>query len=732
MTSLVVDQISGHRTASQGHAVRMLQVFAVTLMVFPSDTVIKAIGAGGYVAALVAYLMFLAYIAVTLFGLHNPLDYRYPIRIALCVLWLVALASYSLMDRAMLSSVQQSSADRWLIQLAGVSGVILVAAEFPRSLDDIHRVLRALVWGGTFSSIVGLLQFLLALNITGYLGSLPGFSVNQAVGVIAIGSRSGLHRVAGTATDPIEFGVVAGMLLPLAVYLAIHDKERSNMSRYFPPICIAAAVPIAISRAAILAVALALGVLVISLRPPQRLTVIAAIPLALAAIYVASPRLIGTLEQYFLAGTSDSSIAHRVDNYPYAEHLVRQNLLFGQGGGTYVSVNYINLGLSHILDNQYLDTAIELGLVGLAVLIFYLLRPFSAALAARRCTDDPRLRDLCAALAGSALAALVCSATCDSFSFPTFVYVQALVAGLIGAVWLYVNSVSRAASDANLLFIRPETKATRIYNGKLSVRWRKLMDLLSIIQALWRHKLAVIPVIMLTILASFYVVKIKPAVYQASSSILLTNPPPAATQSQIAENPKLRKVNPYNTFANYGTLSVIAQAIIDAVTSSPIQSALVKSGVDRRYQLALSTTTDEPTAPPIIDITSFGATAQQAVRGANLLDDATKADLYQLQNSEGINSFYMVKAVDIVNPYQGQVSTSGKLRSLVAVLGVGVILLLAIISVTDALDKRRRRPTNDTNSRRRRTPFGDADPRTIDRETARLNYGSRTWHDPIA
>ena len=465
MTSLVVDQISGQRTASQGHAVRMLQIFAVTIMVFPSDTVIKAIGAGGYVAALVAYLMFLAYIAATLFGLHNPLDYRYPIRMALCVLWLVALVSYSLMDRAMLSSVQQSSADRWLIQLVGVSGVILVAAEFPRSLEDIHRVLRALVWGGTFCSVVALLQFLLALDITGYLGILPGFSLNKAIGVITIGNRGGLRRVTGTATDPIEFGVVAGMLLPLAVYLAMYDTKRSSMKRWIPVICIAAAIPTAISRAAILAVALALGVFIISLRSPQRLTVLATIPVALAAIYVASPKLIATFEQYFLAGTSDNSISHRVNNYPYAEHLVRQNLLFGQGGGTYVSGTYVNLGLSHILDNQYLDTAIELGLVGLAALVFYLLRPFSAALAARRCTNDPRVRDLCAALAGSALAGVVCSATFDSFSFPMFLYVQALVAGIIGAVWLHVKTPNRAVPYANSLFIRREAKKSYICHG---------------------------------------------------------------------------------------------------------------------------------------------------------------------------------------------------------------------------------------------------------------------------
>ena len=39
------------------HAVRLLQVFSVALMVFPGDYVVKAVGADGYAAALVSYVM---------------------------------------------------------------------------------------------------------------------------------------------------------------------------------------------------------------------------------------------------------------------------------------------------------------------------------------------------------------------------------------------------------------------------------------------------------------------------------------------------------------------------------------------------------------------------------------------------------------------------------------------------------------------------------------------------
>lgn len=446
MTALAVGRALHPTSARRFPASLLLQVFALTVMIFPSDTVLKAIGGAGYVAALVAYCAFLAWVAATLFGIHNPLDYRYPTRISLCTLWLVSLASYALMDRAMLNVTQQTAADRWLMELAGLSGVILVAAEGLRSLEDVHRVLRALLWGGVFAGVVAALQFWLGKDLTPYLRQLlPGFSLNSAAGTIAIGSRGGVHRVAGTAVDPIEFSVASAMLLPLAIYMAMHDVNSSRWKRWLPIMFIALAIAVSVSRAGILAAAITLGVLVVCLPVTRRLVVLAAIPIAAVGIFVTAHGLLGTLKQFFLLGTSDQSISHRVNNYPYVEHLVLQSPWFGQGGGTHTAQASI-----HILDNQYLDTAIELGLVGLAALTFYLIWPALAALAARRRTSDPRLRDLCAALAGSALAATICAATFDAFAFPMFVDVQALVVGLTGAVWLLVDRERKASGAQSL------------------------------------------------------------------------------------------------------------------------------------------------------------------------------------------------------------------------------------------------------------------------------------------
>jgi len=415
------------------HAVRILQVYSVALMVFPGDLVVKAIGADGYPAALVSYVMLALWFAGTLLGHHDALACRYPIRITLAGMWVVTIASYVLMQRASLTSSQLLAANRWLMQLAGLSGVVLVAAEGLRTLEDIRRVLRVLTWGGAFCGIVAALQFEARIDLTKYL-KLPGFSLNSVDSLnAAIVQRGSLNRVFGTAIDPIELGVAAGMLLALAVYLLMYDTGRAKWKRIVPVLCIALSVGTSVSRSAVIAVAASLGVLVVSLPPTRRLKGLAIVPLALGVVALAAPGLIGTLASFFMAGTSDPSVSHRTNNYPYVEQLVHQAPWLGQGPGTYISIEL------HVLDNQYLTSAIELGVLGLVALVFYLAWPFVTALAARRRATDPALRDLCAALAGAALAAVLCMATFDGFSFPMFFNLQALIAGLAGAAWMMAS-----------------------------------------------------------------------------------------------------------------------------------------------------------------------------------------------------------------------------------------------------------------------------------------------------
>jgi O-Antigen ligase len=414
--------------SSRSDAVVLLQLFALTVMIFPSDTVIGPIGAAGYPASLVGVFIFLLFLASVLLGFHNPTRHRHPIQGVLCVLWLSVLASYVLMDRGALTDTHLASADRMLIRVAVITGVVLIAAECLRSLDEVHRVLRALCWAGAFCGVVAVLQYWLSFDVSQYLRDLPGFTQNHDNP--AIWARGALNRVTGTAITPVELGVVAGMLIPIATYMALHDRDRSPIARWTPVVLITLPVATSVSRSAIIAVVVAFGVLVVLMPPVPRLAALCAVPFVVAGAFMSARGLIGTLASLFTAGEDDPSIAFRTNDYPLAERVWQEAPWFGHGGGTWMPVDSLN-----IFDNQFLSTAVELGLIGVVALAVFLVAPAIAALIARRRSNDPDLRLLCAALAGAGFAAPLCSVTFDSLSFPMFVNVYALIIGLIGACW---------------------------------------------------------------------------------------------------------------------------------------------------------------------------------------------------------------------------------------------------------------------------------------------------------
>jgi hypothetical protein len=443
---------NAEQRAFSADGVLLLQVFVLAVMVFPSDTVIGPIGAAGYPASLVGVLVFLVFMATVLLGFHEPTRHRHPVQAVLCVLWLSVLASYVLMDRGALTSTELSSADRMLIKVAVITGVALIAAEWLRSLSDVHRVLRALCWGAAFCGLVAGLQYSVGLDLAQYLRDLPGFTTNHDNPAIV--DRGGLNRVTGTAITAIELGVVSGMVLPIAIYLGLHDDPgRSALKRWAPVPLIALGVATAVSRSGIIAIVVAFAVLVVLMPPVPRLAALCAVPFALALAFMTAPGLLGTLASFFSAGESDPSIQYRLHDYPLAEQVWREAPWFGHGGGTWIPADSLN-----IFDNQYLNTAVELGLVGVVALTVFLLVPAIAALMARRRSRSPELRLLCAALAGTGLAATLCSLTFDSMSFPMFLNVYALVIGLIGACWRFAAAEGVPATGS------PQT-AVRIPNS---------------------------------------------------------------------------------------------------------------------------------------------------------------------------------------------------------------------------------------------------------------------------
>jgi O-antigen ligase len=143
---------------------------------------------------------------------------------------------------------------------------------------------------------------------------------------------------------------------------------------------------------------------------------------------VSAHGLLGTLGGLFTGASGDSSVLYRTHDYPVAEAQWRTAPWFGHGPGTWLPADTLN-----VFDNQFLDSIVELGLVGTLALLVFLIVPAFVALGARKRSANPDLRLLCAALAAAGFVAPLCSLTFDSLFFPMFANVYALLIGLTGA-----------------------------------------------------------------------------------------------------------------------------------------------------------------------------------------------------------------------------------------------------------------------------------------------------------
>jgi hypothetical protein len=406
----------------------------VLLLVVPADVAIKELSAAATPAALAVLAGLMAWVGATVLGHHDPRAFPNPVRLSLLALWIPSLLSFVALHLDQADPLLVRGGDRWIFRLLTWTAVIVLASEFVRTMEDLQRILRTLAWSGAVMGLVALVQYRLRIDLAVYLRQIPGFTVtNETLG---IDGRGSLARVAGTALHPIELGVTAATLLPLAIVAALHRGAERHWSRWVPVILIGVAIPVSVSRSAIIATVVSMGILIVCLDARRRLIAMAFTPVALAAVFIGTPGLLGTLKSFFLMGSDDSSISKRQRQVPLVEQLVTERPLFGRGGGTWLPPTSEN-----ILDNQYYLQTIELGLAGSIVLTlgFYVL-PAATALVARHRSRNEDLRLVGGALCGASAVSFFVALTFDSMGYSMYAGVHALIVGLIGAYWLIVRN----------------------------------------------------------------------------------------------------------------------------------------------------------------------------------------------------------------------------------------------------------------------------------------------------
>ena len=362
-------------------------------------------------------------------GHHDPIRDRTPISAILAIYWISTLASYVRIVTVGTDEVRQLAADRDLLLVAAMSGVALMATEALRTKRQVFAVLEAMCWGAAFCAVVGVLQYWFKYDMTPVLGGIPGFELNGESAPFT--DRYGLVRVAGTALSPIEFGVACGMMLPLTVVRLVVRTDKAAWLRWTPVLLTALGSVLSVSRSGVLAVAVGMAILVFMLPRRERRFVMLLMPIGLVLVFAVVPGFMATMTAYVTGARADPSITTRTDDYEFAIEYVRESPWIGHGAGWYVFRDAFE-----ILDNQFLGTAINFGLVGVFALLALLIGPALVALRARSMLRDPGLQLVAGGLAATAISGAVCSAAFDSFSFPLFTGLIALVAGLSSACWL--------------------------------------------------------------------------------------------------------------------------------------------------------------------------------------------------------------------------------------------------------------------------------------------------------
>ena len=157
-------------------------------------------------------------------------------------------------------------------------------------------------------------------------------------------------------------------------------------------------------------------------------------PLAAVTLRVLVPGLLGTILSMWRNLFADPSTTGRTADYDILFRVFSSNVLFGRGQFTFIPQYY------RIMDNQFLVSLVELGIVGLTALVVLFGTGFTCARGVRRRAAQFRHQHLGLALGASIAGVFVSYATFDALGFPMAAGLGFLLIGLAGASWQVARS----------------------------------------------------------------------------------------------------------------------------------------------------------------------------------------------------------------------------------------------------------------------------------------------------
>jgi O-antigen ligase len=404
----------------------LVTVYVLVLMAIPSRYTFTPFGGAGAPSTMLSAIFLIVYLLCWVHPASRIGSVRQPLRVAALGIFCSFLASYVAASLHKMAPLEQNGADRGVIMICGWVGIMLLTADGVSSMERLEVLLRRVVCGASAMAALGIIQFFTGLNIAKYI-VIPGLTANLPYSDIDV--RGSYNRPSATAIHPIEFGFVLATVLPIAIHRARFAPKNQRFKRWLQVVLISVTLPMTVSRSAILGFIVVMAVILPVWPSRDRWRALAVIAIGALGIQVLVPGIMRNLNSLFFAIGTDSSTTSRTSALSNSMPLIGQHPWFGEGFGTFMSSVFF------YTDDQYLNSAIELGLVGVAALIALFITGWWSARDVRRRSADPQIRHLGQCMTASCAVMLIVYGTFDALYFPMAAGITFLMLGCLAALW---------------------------------------------------------------------------------------------------------------------------------------------------------------------------------------------------------------------------------------------------------------------------------------------------------
>jgi O-antigen ligase len=303
--------------------------------------------------------------------------------------------------------------------------VLYVTASTIRRLGDIDYLAKTLVVGGAIVGGFAMIEARTGFNVFNHLDRAFPILRAGAEGEPEAFQKYGAAklRVFGSAQHPIALSAVFVVLVPLAVYLAHRFRQRRWLAC---AVLLIAGCSATVSRTGVVMLVV-VALVFIWLRPREVRRLWPALIPALIVIKLVLPGTLGAIKQSFLpaggliaeqrAEPGKSGSGRIADIGPALNEWRRQPVL-GQGFGTRVVDANVQGPKANILDNQWLGTLLETGIVGFFGWLWFFAR------VVRRFGKEAKKDDSARGWLLVSLAAGVAAFGVGMFTYDAFAFIQ--------------------------------------------------------------------------------------------------------------------------------------------------------------------------------------------------------------------------------------------------------------------------------------------------------------------